>query len=78
MIEYLKTGYNIDVIDKAIEKLKKKKCFTDFEKNDRKNSIEALESFLEVRIPELLLDFSLSKPKRRLNLLENGLHVSFP
>lgn len=76
MINYLKSGYDVDIIEKAIESLRAKKCITDFEKNDRKTSIEALESFLEIRFPERILDFNLSRPKNRLSLIENKLRVN--
>lgn len=76
MIDYLRSNYDVDIIDKAIEALRRKKCITDFEKNDKKTSIEALESFLEIKFPEQLLDFKLSKPTKRLKLIESKLQVN--
>ncbi|GAA3644522.1 hypothetical protein [Flavivirga jejuensis] len=76
MINYIKSGYDVDIIDNAIDKLRRKTCSTDFEKNDRKTSIEALESFLEIKFPEHLLDFKISKPKKKINLVESKLQIN--
>ncbi len=76
MIDFIKSGYDENIIDKAIEKLKEKKCVSDFEKNDRKTSIQALESFLEIRFPDIILDFKIIKPTKKYNLKIKDLQVN--
>ncbi|WP_282087070.1 hypothetical protein [Aquimarina algiphila] len=76
MIDFIISNYDENIIDKTIEKLKEKECISDFEKNDRKTSIQALESFLDIRFPDILLDFKIIKPTKKHNLKIKDLQVN--
>jgi hypothetical protein len=52
MKRFFKDGFSIVVITNAIEFLHGKRPIKDFWKNDRKNSIEALRTFLKLQVPD--------------------------
>ncbi|WP_299180717.1 hypothetical protein [uncultured Aquimarina sp.] len=76
IINFIISNYNENIIDNTIEILNEKKCVSDFEISDRNTSIEALESFLEIKFPDTLLDFKISKPKKKYSLKIKDLNVN--
>lgn len=67
MSRFVKNGFTYQDILSGIADLQTKQCTTDFQKNDRKASIEALRLFLELQFPtnfkKLKCSFSTDKRK---------------
>lgn len=67
MTRFLKNGFSYQDILSGITDLQAKHCETDFQKNDRKASIDALRLFLELQFPKdfkkLKCSFSTDKRK---------------
>lgn len=65
MINYVIKGFNKSIIEDEIEKLSEKEIGTEFQENDAKTSIEALNCFLEIDFPEELLKFKRTKNNKK-------------
>lgn len=52
MAKFIRNGFSYDEILSGIKDLQAKTCITEFQKNDRKTSIEALRLFLDLQFPK--------------------------
>jgi hypothetical protein len=52
MVKFIKNGFSYDEIISGINDLQAKQCLTEFQRNDRNTSIEALRLFLELQFPK--------------------------
>lgn len=77
MSRFLKNGFAYQDILSGINDLQAKHCVTDFQKSDRKTSIEALRLFLELQFPDKFkkLKCSFSTDKRK-ELDFNGVSIT--
>ena len=66
MKNFITNNFSYSEILKGIERLQSMKCSTDFEENDRKNSIKALEQFIHIKFPDYFKDklFTFSKTEQ--------------
>lgn len=77
MSQFIKNGFAYQDILSGINDLQAKHCITDFQKSDRKTSIEALRLFLELQFPDKFkkLKCSFSTDKRK-ELYFNGVSIT--
>jgi len=76
MKKFFKEGFSKEVIAKGIDVLQGRLPVTDFQKSDRKNSIEALRKFLKLQFPNDFQNLKCSfSTKRNKHMLVNGVRV---
>lgn len=78
MVNYVIKGFNKSIIENEIEKLSQKETGTEFQENDVKTSIEALNCFLEINFPDELLKYKRIKntKKKTLTIKEIVINVN--
>lgn len=63
MKKFIKNSFSYAEIFEGIEKLRSKQCNTNHQKEDRDNSIAALEQFLNIKFPDYFKDKLFTFPK---------------
>lgn len=68
MVNFIIKNYDVSLIENEIEKLSEKVSENDYQENDVKTSIEALECFLNINFPDELLKFKRVKSSKKYHL----------
>ncbi|HBD25673.1 hypothetical protein [Flavobacterium sp.] len=76
MINYIIKDFNKSIIENEIEQLSSKINENDFQENDVKTSIEALNCFLNIELPEELLKFRRVKSNKKYILKVKDLNIN--
>lgn len=76
MIDFIIKDFDKSIIESQIENLSSKESESDFQENDAKTSIEALNSFLKITLPEELLKFKRTKSTKKYVLKIKDMNIN--
>lgn len=76
MIDFIIKDFDKTIIENEIERLSSKINESDFQENDVKTSIEALNDFLSIKLPEELLKFKRVKSTKKYVLKIKDLNIN--
>jgi hypothetical protein len=76
MVNYILKDFNKAIIEEEIERLSSKVNDSEFQESDVKTSIEALNSFLKIKLPDEILNFKRSRRNKKYILKIRGIDIN--